>query len=78
MKTIQTLFTKFKHVNSLILMMFISLISFAQDAPEKVDVNISTDGGGTWFGQPWVWAVGVAIFILVLVIVTRSGKGSRD
>lgn len=55
--------------------MFTSIASFAQTVPEKVDVDINTDGGGSvWYGQPWVWAVGVAIFIVIIVAITRSNN----
>ncbi len=57
--------------------LFASVATFAQDAPEKVDVNISTDGGSVWYGQPWVWAVGVAIFIVIIVAITRSSKSNN-
>jgi hypothetical protein len=55
---------------------------FAQTTvPEKVDVNINTDGAGTssgWYAQPWVWVVGVAVFIIVIIAITRSGSTRRD
>ena len=54
---------------------FSSLATFAQTAPEKVEVDINTDGGGSvWYGQPWVWAVGVAVFIVIIVAITRSNN----
>ncbi|HEY1024213.1 MAG TPA: hypothetical protein VGE26_03550 [Sphingobacteriaceae bacterium] len=56
------------------------LVSFsvrAQDIPEKVDVDIETEET-MWYGQPWVWVVGVALFIIVIVAITRSGSGRRD
>ena len=53
---------------------FTSIASFAQTAPEKVEVDINTDGGSVWYGQPWVWAVGVAIFIVIIVAITRSSS----
>jgi hypothetical protein len=55
-----------------------SLATFAQNAPEKVDVDINTNGGGSvWYGQPWVWAVGVAIFIVIIVAITRSNNSKN-
>jgi len=51
----------------------ISLAAWAQDVPEKVDVDIEADTGSVWYGQPWVWAVGVALFIIIIVAITRSG-----
>jgi len=54
-----------------------SVSSYAQSVPEKVDVDINTNGGGAvWYGQPWVWAVGVAIFIVIIVAITRSNNKS--
>lgn len=56
---------------------FTSVASYAQSVPEKVDVDINTNGGGAvWYGQPWVWAVGVAIFIVIIVAITRSNNKS--
>jgi putative copper export protein len=65
-----------KFGTSFLLMMLTSVLTFAQVVPEKVDVNISTSGGSVWYGQPWIWAVGIAIFVLILVIITRSNKKS--
>lgn len=59
---------------TLMLTLFANLYSFAQDVPEKVEVDINTGGDNIWYGQPWVWAVGVAIFVVVLVIITRSNN----
>ncbi|HEY0896451.1 MAG TPA: hypothetical protein VGE15_07870 [Sphingobacteriaceae bacterium] len=56
-----------------VLALFGSLQSWAQDVPDKVEVDI--DAGQTaWYGQPWVWAVGVALFIIIIVAITRSGS----
>ena len=59
-------------------MILISLISsvktFAQSVPEKVEVDINTNGDAVWYGQPWIWAVGVAVFIIIIVAITRSGN----
>ena len=58
-----------------VMSIFTSVAAFAQTVPEKVDVDINTDGGGSvWYGQPWVWAVGVALFIVVIVAITRSNN----
>lgn len=76
MKTINSIQKSIKILMLVILSTLSSVYAFAQDVPEKVDVNINTDGGTVWYGQPWVWAIGVGIFILVLVIVTRSNKSA--
>ncbi len=78
MRTITSITKSIKVFMMVLLTTLSSVYAFAQDVPEKVDVSINTDGGGSvWYGQPWVWAIGVAIFILVLVIVTRSNKNSN-
>ena len=62
----------FKALAVVLISLFASVIASAQDVPEKVDVNINTEGGSVWYGQPWVWAVGVAVFIVIIVAITRS------
>ncbi|NEU07347.1 hypothetical protein GZH53_03380 [Flavihumibacter sp. R14] len=57
-----------------LLFIFNSVLSFAQSAPEKVEVDINADGGSVWYGQPWVWAVGIAVFIVLIVAITRSNS----
>lgn len=54
-----------------------SLHAFAQSVPEKVDVDVNTGEGPAWYGQPWVWALGIALFIIILVAITRSGSKSK-
>lgn len=53
---------------------FTSVKTFAQSVPEKVDVDISAGGDSVWYGQPWVWAIGVAVFIVIIIAITRSGN----
>ena len=77
MKNDNMLIKSSKHLLVLMFALFSTLYTFAQDAPEKVDVNINAGGATAWYGQPWIWAIGVAIFILVLVIITRSNKSSE-
>ena len=57
------------------LMTLTSIVAFAQE--KGVDVNVDIDKkDGNWYGQPWVWVVGIAVFILLLVALLR-GRG-RD
>ncbi len=56
-----------------IAIMFMSMLSYAQD--KKIDVDISTKSDNeNVFMQPWVWIVGGAVFILLLVALIRGGK----
>ncbi len=44
-----------------------------------VDVNVGTTTTHTsteWFGQWWVWAVGVAVFLIIIVALTNRGGRS--
>ena len=58
-------------------LLLFSVLAWAQDVPEKVEVDIDT-GGTSWYGQPWVWAVGVALFIIVIVALTRTCTRRSD
>jgi hypothetical protein len=60
-----------------ILSVLLSVVVFAQDATKSVDVNISSDSGGGFFSNTWVWVVGIAVFILLLVALLR-GNGRRS
>ncbi len=53
-----------------------SVRAFAQSVPDKVEVDIDAGGDAVWYGQPWVWAVGVAIFIVIIVAITRNNKNA--
>jgi len=53
----------------------IAIAGFAQD--KQVDINVNTNKGNNFWGQPWVWVVGAAVFILLLVAILRSG-GRRN
>jgi uncharacterized membrane protein YdcZ (DUF606 family) len=56
----------------MMLSLFLSFATFAQD--KKVDVNISTGSNNGFFASPWVWVVGAAVFILLLVALLRGGS----
>ena len=78
METKTSLKKAFQLSIAFILVLCTNISAFAQDVPKKVDININTDSGGTvWYGQPWIWAIGIAIFILILVIITRSNKSDK-
>ncbi len=61
-----------KSISAFILLLLVQVMAFAQD--KKVDVNITTDKGGNWYAQPWVWIVGGAVFLLLLVALMRSNS----
>lgn len=52
--------------------LFLNLVSFAQDADKKIDININTEPDKSFLMQPWVWVVAAAVFILLLVALLRK------
>lgn len=63
----------FTRISLFLSALFLSAVSFAQDAA-KLDVDVNTDSGGGFFASPWVWVVGIAVFILLLVALLRGGS----
>lgn len=47
----------------------------------KVDVNvdINTPGGAgaAWYGNWWIWAIGIAVFLIIIVALTNRGGRSE-
>ncbi len=62
-----------KKVFFAITMLFMSVLTFAQDKKVDIDINTKADNSNV-FMQPWVWVVGGAVFILLLVALIRGGK----
>jgi hypothetical protein len=62
--------------NRLSLMLVAVLTQVALYAQDKgLDVNVDIDrGGGAWYANPWIIAVGVAVFILLLVALMRGNN----
>ena len=52
--------------------LFLNLVTFAQDADKKIDIDISSEPDQSFFMQPWVWIVAGAIFVLLLVALLRK------
>lgn len=45
--------------------------------PPATDVKVTTTTTEMWYGQWWVWAVGVAVFLIIVIALTnRGGRGS--
>jgi hypothetical protein len=51
-----------------------SVKTFAQSVPDKVEVDVNAGGDSVWYGQPWVWVVGIAVFIVIIVAITRNNN----
>ena len=63
-------------VNRISLMLVAVLVQVALYAQDKgLDVNVDVNrGGGAWYTNPWIIAVGVALFILLLVALMRGNN----
>lgn len=59
--------------------LFKAAVVVAQETKDvKVDVDINNKGAGAaWYGNWWVWAIGVAVFLIVIVALTNRG-GSKE
>ena len=58
--------------------LFVTGIALAQGESTSTDVTSSqTTSSQVWYGQWWVWAVGIAVFLIVVIALTRSGR-ARD
>ncbi len=73
MKQLTSVKDWFKSLFFLLVLIFSSCLSFAQDKGADINVNINKGGGGGWYTQPWVWIVGGAVFLLLLVALLRGG-----
>ncbi|MES3019314.1 MAG: hypothetical protein V4721_16120 [Bacteroidota bacterium] len=54
--------------------LLVSVQTFAQSVPDKVEVDVNAGGDSVWYGQPWVWVVGIAVFIVIIVAITRNNN----
>jgi hypothetical protein len=61
-----------KRIYLMLPMCIVSAILFAQEKSTDVNINVNKDGGGSFWGSPWLWVVGAAVFILLLVAVSRG------
>ena len=39
-----------------------------------IDVDVNEGGNSAWYGQWWVWAVGLAAFLVVVIALTSRGR----
>jgi tellurite resistance protein TehA-like permease len=56
--------------------MFKAAIAVAQET-KKVDVDIDVKGpnsGTVWYGNWWVWAIGIAVFLIIIVALTNRNR----
>lgn len=52
-------------------------VLYAQEQTRKVDVDIDLNGSGggaAWYGNWWIWAIGIAVFLIIIVALTNRGS----
>lgn len=55
----------------------INSVLYAQEQTRKVDVDIDLNGskgGAAWYGNWWIWAIGIAVFLIIIVALTNRGS----
>ncbi len=60
-----------------LLSMLVFISSFAQEAKKVVTTRTQTEHTTFW-GSPWMWALGAAIFILLLAAILRGGNRKAE
>ena len=75
MKTVQRI-PLLVRISAMVLMIFMTSISWAQDKGLDIDIDVDKGGGGNWYNHPVAWAVGGAVFILLLVALLKGNKSS--
>jgi hypothetical protein len=66
-----------KRIYYLVMAVFISAVTFAQDGAADVKIDVTEKGGGDWYMSPWVWVIGAALFILLLVALAGGSRSRR-
>ncbi|HYH14497.1 MAG TPA: hypothetical protein VD794_04730 [Flavisolibacter sp.] len=57
---------------SLIVLLFITLVSSAQEKSADINIDINKEGHHSWYTSPWVWIIGAIVFILLLLALLRG------
>lgn len=73
-------FNALTRIQFFLLSMFASVMVFAQEAADDLNVDVDVDdatAGGDWMSNPLVWVIGALVLILIIALVARGG-GSRD
>lgn len=62
-------------------LMYGATVLFAQ-TERKVDVDVDIDSpggaGAAWYGNWWIWAIGIAVFLIIIVALTNRGGGRSE
>jgi len=77
MKNLQRIPLFIIRLSSMILMVFMLSVAWAQD--KGIDINVDIDKkGDNWYNNPLVYVIGGAVFILLLVALLKNGSKSSS
>ena len=76
MKNLQSIPSLVIRISSMVLILLMSSITWAQD--KGIDINVDVDKGGNWYQNPVVYVIGGAVFILLLVALLKGGNKSTS
>lgn len=54
--------------------MVTAAVLLAQDNTAPSSTVRTTTTENYWYGQPWVWVVGIAVFLIVIIALTNRGR----
>jgi len=77
MKNLQRIPLFIIRLSSMILMVFMLSVAWAQD--KGIDINVDIDKkADNWYNNPLVYVIGGAVFILLLVALLKNGSKSSS
>ena len=77
MKNLQRIPLFIIRLSSMILMVFMLSVAWAQD--KGIDITVDIDKkGDNWYNNPLVYVIGGAVFILLLVALLKNGSKSSS
>ena len=61
---------------SMVYSLWLAMTQVAQVAAESTYTTTSRTTTTVWYGQWWVWAVGVGVFLIIVIALTNRGGRS--
>lgn len=81
MQTTNFLLKKTEKFSLILMALFFSVITFAQDKAADLTVDVKTtetsSSSTEWFSNPLYWVIGGLILVVLIAVVARGG-GKRD
>ena len=70
---------KYEKLSLLVVMFFASILAFAQETTEPLDVDVTTTTRTTtttteWMSNPLYWVIGGLVLIILIAIIVRGNN----